>query len=226
MFTRVSLFGHHLPSFFIITTACLHFPAFSDLLGGSSFLLWPVKCCSWHLYRGSQPFTSGKGQRLAAIPDHFCDIGARRATVIFTFQLTNGFDVPGGSSEREEEPDFRGHAQKATQLGVLDTIAAMASQAGKLDVSPDMRYIYSQTLLGLVSAIICAFGLTPSMLSAHDLFVLVNIISCLFQGRPPRLSLFTLDPSWMLVTHPSMFSACHVASFSGLLHHLLLVVVP
>ncbi|KAK9842702.1 hypothetical protein WJX74_000856 [Apatococcus lobatus] len=101
----------------------------------------------------------------------------------FAAALSLSASLQGGSSGREEGPDFKGHAQKATQLGVLETIAAMASQAGQQDVSHDMRYTYSQTLLGLVSSTICAFGLTPSSLGSGDLSILVGILSCLFQGQ-------------------------------------------
>ena len=58
----------------------------------------------------------------------------------------------------------------------------MASQAGQQDVSHDLRYIYSQTVLGLLSSTICAFGLTPANLNLGDLSILVDIVACLFQG--------------------------------------------
>ena len=96
----------------------------------------------------------------------------------------------GAGTSKEDDPDFKGHAQRATELGVLEALAAMASQVGRQDASQDMRYIYSQTLLGLLSTLICAFGLSPSSLTASDLSLLVQTIASLFQGAAHSLWMY------------------------------------
>ncbi len=89
----------------------------------------------------------------------------------------------GASERKEEDPDPRLHAERAAQLGVLGVIASMASQVGRQAARPDMQYIYCQTLLGLMSTLICAFGLSPSSLPASDLSTVVQILASLFDGE-------------------------------------------
>ena len=73
-------------------------------------------------------------------------------------------------------------------MGVLDVIASMASQVAQQDARPDMQYIYCQTLLGLISTLICAFGLSPASLPASDLSTIIQILASLFDGELPAKS--------------------------------------
>ncbi len=97
----------------------------------------------------------------------------------------------GASARREEEPDPRLHAERAAQLGVLGVIASMASQVGQQAARSDMQYIYCQTLLGLMSTLICAFGLSPASLPTGDLSTVVQILASLFDGEHMRGSMST-----------------------------------